>query len=351
MTHHSWIAVPTEDAPALKFAKSYLKIRGLSFLPAIISLVGFSAFRGQLDTTTPVRISLFSQLFHVALVPLCIFQLSMGVSGAALATLASEVISALVYLILMSQRKMIILSQLLKIPDMRKVMDLIRGGLALQLRNVAFNLTFMYVTRVTQSLDDSGIVPAAHALALQTFQVGGIVLLALSVVAQTVLPGAMIEKYDKSKQQMTGGLDYARVLVKRLMNWGFLLGAALGSLQIVLLPFIMKSTPLQEVRNAARLPALLASVLQIINGLVFIGEGVMVGCGDFFFLSLSTALASVGCVAAIKATSPTYGLTGVWIGFAFFNGIRLLCVFLHQAYTGPLARRNTTVANSGKQKQ
>lgn len=329
------------DAPALEFARPYLKIRGLSFLPALISMVGFSAFRGQMDTTTPVRISLLANLFHAALVPVFIFKFAMGVSGAALATLTAEVISAAAYLVLMTQKKLISMSKLLKIPDMGKVMELLKGGLALQLRNVAFNLTFMYVTRITQSIDSSGVAPAAHAMALQTFQVGGIVLLALSVVAQTVVPRALIETYDKSTQQMTGGIDHARATVKRLMRWGLLLGAALGSLQIIMLPLIMKSTPLQEVRDAARLPALLASVLQVINGLVFIGEGVMVGCGDFMQLSLSTVLASIGCVSAIKFASPRYGLTGVWVGFAAFNGIRLVCVLLHQAYTSPLAKHKT----------
>jgi Na+-driven multidrug efflux pump len=34
------------DAPAMEFARLYLSIRSFSFLPALISLVGFSAFRG-----------------------------------------------------------------------------------------------------------------------------------------------------------------------------------------------------------------------------------------------------------------------------------------------------------------
>ena len=185
-------------------------------------------------------------------------------------------------------------------------------------------------------------------MAIQTFQVGGIVLLALSVVAQTVVPGALVEKFDETKQQTIGGVDHARETVKRLMGWGLLLGTLLGSLQILLLPLILKSTPLQEVRDAARFPALLASILQVINGLVFIGEGVMVGCGDFMQLSISTALASIGCVSAIKGTTARYGLNGVWLGFAAFNGIRLLGVFLHQTYTGPLAKQQTDSITNAK---
>lgn len=230
---------------------------------------------GQLDTTTPVKISFFANVFHALMVPLFVFPLAMGVSGAALATFVAELISAATYLVLMAKRGLIKTNKLVKMPDIKKLMELVKGGLALQLRNVAFNLTFIMVTRITQSIDNTGVASAAHAMALQTFQVGGIFLLALSVVAQTVVPGALVEKYDESQQRLVGGVAHARRIVKRLMSWGMILGGSLGSLQILLLPFIMKSTPLQEVREAARLPAYLGSALQTINGLVFIGEGII----------------------------------------------------------------------------
>ncbi|CAB9498968.1 Protein DETOXIFICATION [Seminavis robusta] len=339
-TEKALSSVLKSGAPALEFARPYLKIRAISFLPSLISIVGFSAFRGQMDTATPVRISFFANIFHALLVPMFIFKpFSMGVSGAALATLIAETISAFTYLVLMTRKKLINMSKIFQIPEFSKIRDLMKGGLALQLRNVAFNLTFISVTRMTQAIDSDGVAPAAHAMALQTFQVGGIVLLALSVVAQTVVPAALVETYDDNLQRTVGGLEHARATVNRLMSWGVILGAALGSLQIVLMPLIMKSTPLQEVRDAARLPAYFASVFQIINGSVFIGEGVMVGTGSFLFLSLSTAIASVGCVGAMRSLAPRFGLTGIWMGFGVFNGIRLLCVLLHQYYLGPLARR------------
>lgn len=265
-----------------------------------------------------------------------------------MSTLIAEIVSAAIYIFIMFKRQLIQLDKILKIPDFGPIAQLIKGGFALQLRNVAFNLTFMAVTRMTQSIDDKGVAPAAHAIAMQTFQVGGIVLLALSVVAQTVVPSAMVESYDETSQKMVGGIAQARATVNRLMSWGLILGCLLGSIQIVLLPFILKSTPLQEVREAARLPAYLASILQSINGLVFIGEGVMTGCGDFFQLSLATALASVGCIATIKTLTPRLGLTGIWCGFSVFNGIRLLCVIVHQLYTGPLAPRRE-LDHNGKQ--
>ena len=115
------------------------------------------------------------------------------------------------------------------------------------------------------------------ALAIQVFQVGGIVLLALSTVAQTIVPNELIEKIDATTGKRHGGRVAAKHLVNRLMSWGFILGIILGSLQLVLLPMLQKSSPLEEVRQAAVIPSILASVYQIMNGLVFIGEGVMVG--------------------------------------------------------------------------
>lgn len=68
-------------APALKYAKPYLLIRSFAFIPALISLVGFSAFRGIMDTLTPVKISLFANVFNAILDPILIFTFAMGVPG------------------------------------------------------------------------------------------------------------------------------------------------------------------------------------------------------------------------------------------------------------------------------
>jgi MATE family multidrug resistance protein len=292
-----------------------------------------------LETSTPVKISAFANLFNAILDPILIFSLAMGVKGAALATLAAELISAVIYIYLLRKRDMIKMRKIFKLPSWSKLEPLLRGGFALQLRNVALNITFLAVTRVTQAIDKTGVGAAAHAMSIQVFQVGGIVLLALSTVAQTVVPNDMVERFDESRQQKVGGPQSAKNTVNRLMSWGFVLGILLGSLQIALLPLLQKVTPLQEVRDAAKVPSYLASVYQIMNGLVFIGEGVMVGCGSFLQLSLSTVVATAGCLWALKTFPPIYGLTGVWFGFGVFNILRLAGVIVHQLVSGPLSPR------------
>mmetsp|Transcript_42942 Transcript_42942/g.48417 ORF Transcript_42942/g.48417 Transcript_42942/m.48417 type:complete len:562 (-) Transcript_42942:60-1745(-) len=339
MSEGALSSVLQKTAPAMKYAKPYLLIRAFAFLPSIISLVGFSAFRGILDTKTPVKISLFANVFNAILDPIMIFSLAMGVPGAALATLAAEVISAVIYLRLLTTRKLISWAKLFRLPTWESLKPLLTGGLALQLRNLSLNLTFLAVARVTNSIDQSGVAAAAHAMAIQTFQIGGIVLLALSTVAQIMVPNAMVERFDKTRNETVGGLRYAKATSNRLMSWGFVLGCALGSLQILLLPLMFKATPLQEVRDAAKLPAIIASILQIINGLVFIGEGIMIGTGSFLQLSLSTLVATTGCLWALWFFPPKIGLTGVWFGFGVFNMLRLVGVFIHQRINGPLSWR------------
>lgn len=90
------------------------------------------------------------------------FTMSMGVPGAALATLGAEIISAVSFVWLMLRRQMFRWSKIFRLPSWTKLKPLLKGGAALQLRNVALNVTFLAVARVTQSLDNSGVAASAH---------------------------------------------------------------------------------------------------------------------------------------------------------------------------------------------
>jgi len=84
-------AILPDGAPALEYAAPYLRWRALSMVPALLSATGFAAYRGMLDTVTPLKVSLFTNALNLVLDPLLMFQAKLGFVGAALATAISEV--------------------------------------------------------------------------------------------------------------------------------------------------------------------------------------------------------------------------------------------------------------------
>ena len=142
-------------APARAFAEPYLSIRALTFLPALLSTVGFAAFRGSMDVVTPLKISLVSNLVNMVLDPLLIFNCGMGVAGAAAATCVAEVIAFSLYINQLLKRQMLSVKAW-KPPTLQALQPLLVGGLGVQLRAIAMNMAFLAVTRTTQALDTTG---------------------------------------------------------------------------------------------------------------------------------------------------------------------------------------------------
>ena len=66
-------ATSGRPVPAAAYALPYLRVRALTFMPAMLSTVGFAAFRGLLDTKTPLYISALANALNVVLDPVLIF--------------------------------------------------------------------------------------------------------------------------------------------------------------------------------------------------------------------------------------------------------------------------------------
>ena len=353
-------------AAARVHAAPYLSIRALTFLPALLSTVGFAAFRGSMDVLTPLKISLISNLVNVVLDPLLIFNAKLGVAGAAAATCVAEVIAFSQYVMQLRKKEMLHLNKW-KPPSFSALKPLLVGGLGVQCRAVAMNMAFLAVTRTTQvtassrpylfptyalsipylrhlytqALDQTGTAAAAHAVTIQLWQLGGVFLLAMSTVASIIVPSENTRGAKEVKDAAAGrvrGNELARAAANRLLTWGLILGAVLGALQIACLPLLNVFSPLPEVQRAARMPSIIGACLQLLNGVVFIGEGIQQGNQYFTQLAAVSAVAAAGMLAALNVFGGT--LVGVWGSFAIFNGIRLLGVLYHHFYDGPLARRN-----------
>ncbi|KAK3288454.1 hypothetical protein CYMTET_4071 [Cymbomonas tetramitiformis] len=169
-------------------------------------------------------------------------------------------------------------------------------------------------------------------------QLGGVFLLAMSTVAAIMVPQAL----NRPKEE-GGGKLAAKKTADRLIGWGLILGICFGGLQLACLPLLNFFSPLPEVQEAAVLPSIIGAVLQIINGVVFIAEGIMQGHQEFGLLARNSAVSAACLVGFLYFFGST--LPGVWGSFWAFNISRLLFALHHHFIAGPLAPCNMANAD------
>eukprot|EP00980_Cylindrotheca_fusiformis_P011454 scaffold2654_cov126-Cylindrotheca_fusiformis.AAC.10 len=280
------------DAPAMAFAAPYLRWRAVGMVPSLISATGFAAYRGMLNTVTPLKVSLMTNAANLVLDPLCIFNGGFGFVGAAIATAVSETLGGLTYLRLLFRRKLTRWSLLLRPPSFKSITRLLQGGIAMLIRQLALNVGFLVATRRAQLLDPSGVSGAAYGITMQMYNVGIILLVAMQSTTAALVPASLVKEGPTSAQKCSD----------RLFAWSSLVGLLLGVAQYLLIPVLVPVfSTLPEVREAVRMPALIASLILVVNGPIFAGEGVMLGLGSYKELAMITGawtVSMIGCLAS-----------------------------------------------------
>ena len=318
----SWLLMVSSSA-ALPFSLPYLIYRLPGVVPDTIATVGYSSLRGVQDTTTPLQVAIVSCVANAVFSYILMFPCGMGMAGAALGTAIAQLISGVAFLGILLRRKLVRWLTMLRVPSKELLQTLAASGGAVQVRSVALNVAFVAITRTTQGLDAGGIAAAAHSVTIALWQLGGVVLFAMGSVA-TILTSAELGKKDSSPED-------ARALARRVLAWGTMMGAGLGALQILGLPLLGVFSPIPEVRRAARVPSVIGAALQVINGAVFVGEGLMVAAGAFAQLAGGQVAATALFLLALKLAPPS--LVSVWMCFWIFNSVRLLN-FVHFFWVG-----------------
>lgn len=321
------------NAPAMSYAVPYLRWRGLSMIPALLSATGFAAFRGLLDTITPLKVSLGTNLANLILDPLLIFATPLGVMGAALATAVSETASGFTYLAMLLRRKLTTWRGLIQPPAWNSLVPLIQGGLSVLGRQLALNVGFVTAARRAQAMDSTGVCAAAYAVTMQIYTVGIVLHVAMQGTAAALVPSTLAQS----------GVEKAREMADRLFAWNTLVGILIGTAQFALMPLLLPLfSTLPEVQHAARVPMLLTSLMHIFNGPVFAGEGVMLGLAKFRSLMLVT-LMGIGSMVACLSTSMGSSLTGVLLSFLVFTLVQAVQLVVYYLNLSPFAAKRKTL--------
>jgi len=333
-----------KGSPVLDYAAPYLRWRALGMVPSLIAATGSAAYRGLLNTVTPLKVSLMTNGVNLLLDPLLMFGTSalnigsfkgFGFVGAAVATAIAEILGGATYIRLLLRRKLARWSMLLKPPPLKSILPLLTGGAAMLLRQLALNIGFLVATRRAQVLDATGVTGAAYGITMQIYSIGIIALVGMQNAAAALVPSFRGAK--DVKDQSTRDKN-ARNAADRLFGWSTLVGVGLGIGQVALLPVLVPLfSTLPEVQEAVKMPSLIAALIHVVNGPVLAGEGIMMGVGAYKELAIVTMGYIATMIGCLSFTPLGQRLDGIMWSILFSSIVQQIGVIVHYLKFGPLA--------------
>jgi putative MATE family efflux protein len=197
------------------------------------------------------------------------------------------------------------------------------GG-PLIVRTASLLVVFVAATNIVARIGDDEV--AAHQIAFQVF-----LFLALSLDALAIAGQAMIGRFlgaSNTKQ--------ARAAARRMIEWGVVVGVVFGVVLAALDPVlahVFSDDP--DVRRIATELLLVVAVLQPLNAVVFVLDGVLIGAGDQRFLAGAMVVATFGVFAPAAGivVLTDAGVLAVWGALALWFAAR--GIGLTARYLGP----------------
>lgn len=307
-------------------------------VPSLIGATGSAAYRGLLNTVTPLKVSLLTNGVNLILDPILIFLSPFSYVGAAMATAASETLGGITYIHLLLRRKLARWKLLLRPPSWKALWPLLQGGAAMLLRQLALNIGFLVATRRAQAMDPTGVTGAAYGITMQIYSIGIICLIGMQSAAAALVPSALAKD----------GEDSARQMADRLLGWSTLMGTVLGVGQFLLLPVLVPLfSTLDNVKEAVRLPTLIASFIHIVNGPVLAGEGILIGLGQYKALAGITVTYIASMLACLTFTPLGTRLDGIMWSILLSSVVQQIGIVGHYLKIGRLAVRKKTQKVNG----
>ncbi|CAM9113438.1 unnamed protein product [Ectocarpus sp. 4 AP-2014] len=254
----------------------FLRARALSAPAVLMMSVGNGAFRGFLDTKTPLLIGLAANGLNFVLDPILIFQFGWGLQGAAIATVTAEWAGVMAFLVLLAQKEPSIRLRPVSLPKNREGWKegsaVLTSSAAVFGRTVALQGALGTATAFAARVGSTAI--AAHQVCNQLYLLLAFAADSLAVAAQGLVA-----------DRLGGGMiAEGREVAGRLIVFG--LGLGVGTLVIFqvfgsVLPLVFTSD--QKVIAAIAPIIAVVGLLQPLNGYVFVGDGILQGTQDFVY--------------------------------------------------------------------
>ncbi len=293
---------------AVDQAVTWMRIAALG-APMVLTVAAAQGWmRGLQDTRTPLVVIGAANAVSIGLSATLVFVVGLGIEGSAIANVAAQTASGLLFLGVLVRRGAPLR------PAWRRMRAQLGAARDLTLRTAAFFAAFTVASGVAARMGNAQL--GAHQIGFQLWIFCALFLDATAIAAQALI----------GKLLGAGATEVALALARRLLAAGLVLGtgfAVLLGVGYAVVPELFSRDGRVVDQAHVLWPWLVAMMPP--NGLLFALDGVLFGAGDMRFMRNVTIVAAVvGYLPlSIAAYELGWGLTGIWLGLSAFIWIRL----------------------------
>ncbi|KAK8446452.1 hypothetical protein SEVIR_9G493200v4 [Setaria viridis] len=290
-------------------AVRYLTIRSLGAPAVLLSLAMQGVFRGFKDTKTPLYATVVGDATNIILDPILMFVCHMGVTGAAVAHVASQYLITLILLCRLVQQVDVIPPSIKSL----KFGRFLGCGFLLLARVVA--VTFCVTLAASLAARQGPTIMAGFQICCQLWLATSLLADGLAVAGQAVLASAFAKNDNKKVVAAT-----SRVLQLSIVL-GMCLTVVLGLAMKFGAGIFTKDLPVIEVIHKG-IPFVAGT--QTINSLAFVFDGINFGASDYTYSAYSmvaVASVSIPCLVYLSAHN---GFIGIWIALTIYMSLRTI---------------------------
>ncbi|MBJ7471657.1 MAG: MATE family efflux transporter [Solirubrobacteraceae bacterium] len=300
------------DSAAVDLAARYLRISAVGVAAQLVAIAGQGWLRGREQLTLALKLVVVGQVINIVAEVVLVYGLDLGLDGSALGTVVAQVCVALASVTLVVRAARASGASLR--PSPATLARLSRFSSLLLVRSAALSGSYLLVGAYAARISEPAA--GAHLVGIQLLWLGALALDALAIAAQVLVAAAL----------GAGDPLASRAAALRITMWSMVFGALVCGLLAVAGPTLVASvfSPDPAVAEAARELWPWLCALQLVGGLVFALDGILIGAQDGRVLALSM-VAAAAVLALTLAFVGTSTLTALWTA--------LLAMFLMRTAT------------------
>lgn len=324
----------TVEPDVMSAAGDYFLVTALAYPFIGLFDAGAALFRAEGNSSLPMKISLCTNLVNISGNALFMFVFNMGVTGAALATLLSYALGAVVILcFLRKPGQTVAIGRFRDIrPDFRMIWLVLCIGIPTGVENAMFQFGKLAVQSTVSTLSTAAIAANAIVVVLE---------LMTSMPSMGVGTGLMTVV---GQCMGAGKPEEAKYYIKKLTLWAFLIMVVMNWLIFALTPAVTRlaSMDAESAEMTIHVMLIISIVKPILWPLAFTPANGMRAAGDVKF-GMITSTVSMWvfrvCLAVALTRYLHMGLVGIWCGYFVDWTVRSV-VFTVRFFSGKWTRHH-----------